>query len=39
MRDVLLATAILALGFGFTLTKLAYDEWCIWKENKKPKGG
>ena len=29
MRDWLLLTTIMVLGFGFTLGKLAYDEWRI----------
>ena len=33
MRDWLLLTTIMVLGFGFMLGKLAYDEWRIKRRN------
>jgi hypothetical protein len=38
MRDLLLMTIILVFGFGFTLGKLAYDDWHVRKEHQKSKG-
>ena len=35
MRDWLLLTTIMVLGFGFTLGKLAFDEWRI-KRSQRP---
>ena len=37
MREWLLLTTIMVAGFGFTLGKLAYDEWQI-KRNQRNHG-
>lgn len=37
MREWLLLTTIMVAGFGFTLGKLAYDEWQI-KRNHRNHG-
>lgn len=34
MREWLLLTTIMVLGFGFTLGKLAYDEWRIKRSHR-----
>jgi hypothetical protein len=35
MREWLLLTTIMVLGFAFTLGKLAYDEWRIKRRNPR----
>ena len=35
MRDWFLLTTVMVLGFGFTLGKLAFDEWRI-KRSQRP---
>ena len=36
MREWVLLTTIMVLGFGFTLGKLAYDEWRIKRSQRNP---
>jgi len=37
MRDWFLLTTIMVLGFGFTLGKLAFDEWRIKRGKRNPR--
>jgi hypothetical protein len=39
MRDWVLLTTIMVLGFGFTLGKLAFDEWRIKRSQRNHGAG
>ncbi len=39
MREWMLLTTIMVLGFGFTLGKLAYDEWRIKRSQRNHGAG
>jgi len=39
MREWLLLTTIMVLGFGFTLGKLAFDEWRIKRSHRNHGAG
>jgi hypothetical protein len=39
MREWLLLTTIMVLGFGFTLGKLAFDEWRIKRSQRNHGAG
>lgn len=39
MRDAFLTAIVQVLGFGFTLGRLAYDEWHPWKKKGRSNRG